>query len=99
MLGFMSSKRNGLDRLAVKHVLLSFRFAIIATLLVLDVALQARLVYTSNKHPSQVVGYAVTVLFFCLCILIDCSPHFPSTVQIFASVNTRNSLVMLAVCG
>jgi hypothetical protein len=42
MFGFLSSKRNGLDRVAVKHVALSFRFAIFVTLLATDVALSVR---------------------------------------------------------
>ncbi len=36
--GFLSSKRYGLDRVAVKHVALSFRFAIFVTLLATDAA-------------------------------------------------------------
>ena len=88
--GFMSSKRYGLDRVAVKHVALSFRFAIFVTLLATDVALNSRQVYTIDKHPLTVVGYSFSTLFFCLCILLDCSPHLPPWVQIFISVNACN---------
>jgi len=47
--GFLSSKRYGLDRVAVKHVALSFRFAIFVTLLATDVALYIREVYTIDN--------------------------------------------------
>jgi hypothetical protein len=40
--GYLSSKRYGLERVAVKHVALSFRFAIFVTLLATDVALSVR---------------------------------------------------------
>jgi hypothetical protein len=86
-LGFMSSKRYGLDRVAVKHVALSFRFAIFVALLATDVALSTRQVYTIDKHPLSVVASALSSLLFCLCILLDCSPHLPPWVQIFISVN------------
>jgi hypothetical protein len=81
--GFMSSKRYGLDRVAVKHVALSFLFAIFVTLLATDVDLKISRVYTIDEHPSSVVALAVTSLFFCLCILLDCSPHLPPWVQIY----------------
>ena len=89
-LGFLSSKRYGLDRVAVKHVALSFRFAIFVTLLATDVALSTRQLYTIDKHPVSVVASAFSSLFFCLCILLDCSPHLPPWVQIFISVNACN---------
>ena len=89
-LGFLSSKRYGLDRVAVKHVALSFRFAIFVTLLATDVALSSRQVYTIDQHPLIVVAIAFASLFFCLCILLDCSPHLSPWVQIFISVNACN---------
>jgi hypothetical protein len=90
LFGFLSGKRYGLDRVAVKHVALSFRFAIFVTLLATDVALSSREVYTIDKHPLTVVAYALLSLFFCLCILFDCSPHLPPSVQIYISVNSCN---------
>jgi hypothetical protein len=90
MLGFLSSKRYGLDRVAVKHVVLSFRFAIFVTLLATNTALNIRQVYTIDSHPLSVVATALLLLFFCLCILLDCSPHLPPCVQIFISVNACN---------
>jgi hypothetical protein len=88
--GFLSSKRYGLDRVAVKHVALTFRFAIFVTLLATDFALVIRQVYTSDSHPELVVASAFSSLFFCLCILLDCSPHLPPWVQIFISVEACN---------
>jgi hypothetical protein len=90
VLGFLSSKRYGLDRVAAKHVALSFRFAIFVTLLATDLALSTRDVYTIDKHPLSAVSTAFNSLFFCLCILLDCSPHLPPWVQIFISVNACN---------
>jgi hypothetical protein len=85
--GFLSSQRYGLDRVAVKHVVLSFRFAIFFVLLAADVALYTRQVYTSGVHPTSVAAYAFAVMFFFLCILLDCSPHLPPYVQIYISVS------------
>ncbi len=85
-LGFLSSKRYNLDRIAAKHVLLSFRFTIIAALHAMDVALTLRLVFTSDKHLTEVIALGLMVVIFCLCILLDCSPHLPPAVQIFISV-------------
>jgi hypothetical protein len=90
MFGFLSGKRYGLDGVAVKHVALSFRFAIIVTLLATDVALNIRDVYTIDQHPLLVVATVLSMLFFCLCILLDCSPHLPPSVQIYISVNACN---------
>jgi hypothetical protein len=88
--GFLSGKRYGLDRVAVKHVALSFRFAIFVTLLATDVALSSREVHTIDKHSLTVVALALSSLLLCLCILLDCSPHLPPWVQIYISVNACN---------
>jgi hypothetical protein len=90
MFGFLSSKRYGLDRVAVKHVALSFRFAIFVTLLATGVALSSRQVYTIDRHPLSVVQVAFVALLFCLCILLDCSPQMPPSAQIYISVNACN---------
>jgi hypothetical protein len=73
MFGFLFSKRYGLDRVAVKHVALSFRFAIYVTLLATDVALNIREVCTIDKHPLVDVADAFAMLLFCLCILLPSS--------------------------
>jgi hypothetical protein len=101
MLGFLSSKRYGLDRVAAKHIAKSFRFVVIAMLFSIDVALDARQVY--NKYYAELndfdkfwsmmmpFGTALANLYWCLCILIDCSPHVPFAVQFCISVNARKS--------
>jgi hypothetical protein len=94
VLGFLSSKRYGLDRVAVRHVVLSFRFAIFVTLRALLLALNIREVYTIDAHPATVVGTAFTALYFCMCILLDCSPHVPPSVQIYISVRARTNAML-----
>jgi hypothetical protein len=49
MLGFLSSKRFNLDRVAAKHVVLSFRFVSVAMLLLMDVALLLWKTFTSQQ--------------------------------------------------
>jgi hypothetical protein len=100
VLGFLSSKRYNLDRVAAKHVLLSFRFLIIAFLLAVDIFLSIRELFTSNKQITEVIASALSLLCFCLCILMDCSPHLPPAVQIFISVYVRNAcnLTYRSVC-
>jgi hypothetical protein len=93
-LGFLSSKRYGLDRVAAKHVALSFRFAIFVTLLATIVALNIREVYTIDTHPVSVVASAFAALLFCLSILLDCSPHLPPLVQIYFSVRARTNAML-----
>jgi hypothetical protein len=90
MFGFLSSKRYGLDRVAVKHVALSFRFAIFVALLASYLALSIRAVYNNDNHPTVAVALALFLLLFCLCILLDCCPHLPPSVQIYISVNACN---------
>jgi hypothetical protein len=95
MLGFLSSKRCGLDRVAVKHVALSFRFAIFVTLLASQVALDIRRqIVTMDIQFANVVAFAFLALLFCLCILLDCSPHLPPSVQIYISVRARTNAML-----
>jgi hypothetical protein len=86
MFGYLSSKINGLDRVAVKHVAQSFRFTIFVALLAADNALNIRLMYANLFHPAQCVSSAMLTILFCLCTLLDCSPHLPPSVQIFITV-------------
>jgi hypothetical protein len=91
MLGFLSSKRYGLDRVATKHVVLSFRFAVVVALLAADVALAARRVYTTkSRHPTEAFGIALAVLLCCMCILLDSSPHVSLSIQVIVSVNAHD---------
>jgi hypothetical protein len=102
-LGFMCSKRYGLDRVAVRHVALSFRFTIFVTLLAADLSLTIREVFTIvHRHPASAVSSAFTLFFFVLCIMFDCSPHLPPMVQIYISVIAHkvrmNSLSCKRLC-
>jgi hypothetical protein len=94
MLGFLTSKRYGLDRVAAKHVALSFRFAIFVTFIATVVALNIRKVYTIDEHPAYVVASALTALVFLQCILLDCSPHLPPSVQMMVSVSARTNAML-----
>ncbi len=91
MFGFLSSRRYGLDRVAAKHVLLSFRFGIFVALLATEVVLSARRVYKFRKHNTVVFANALENILYCICILLDCSPHLPQSVQICLSVDLRTS--------
>ena len=86
VLGFMSSPSYNLDRIAVKLVTSSFRFANCATLLVMFLALEIRRAYTGVRSFWQTAAIAVLSLFFCLCALIDSAPHFPAMAQLCISV-------------
>jgi hypothetical protein len=91
-LGFLSSRRYGLDRVAAKHVVLSFRFAVLVALLATNVALNARSVYSAGNHPAVVVANSLSNIIFCLCVLLECIPHLPPSVQTFVSVMARNAV-------
>jgi hypothetical protein len=70
MLGLMSSKRWGIDRVAAKHVMLSFRFALFVSLFAIDAALSARLVFRGLRHPTQTAANAIGSINFCISILL-----------------------------
>jgi hypothetical protein len=114
MLGFLSSKRWGIDRVAAKHIAKSFRFVVIAVLLSIDVALDALKAFShlQNLDPRYYqpasppndsdkfwvmtipIGTALANLYWCLCILLDCSPHVPPAVQFYISVNARKVIML-----
>ncbi len=86
MFGFLSSEINGLDRVAVRHVALSFRFLIFVVFFATEFALNLRLVYLKSSHPAECVAAAILSMLCCMCILLDCSPYLPPSVQIYVSV-------------
>jgi hypothetical protein len=93
--GLLSSKRYGLDRVAAKHVALSFRFAIIVFLLATDIALFIRYQYTFGA-VSLIINLCSMIcrnILFLLCILLECSPHLPPPVQIYISVRARANVM------
>lgn len=90
--GYHSSTKHGLDRVALSHILKSFRFAVLATLLTVRVVLSARLSYYNEiVHPSEYAAVAVgsslcSAIFFCQCIVLDGSPHLSPSSQILTTV-------------
>jgi hypothetical protein len=95
MLGFFSSKQYNLDKAAVKHVALSFRFAIIAALLVFFIILHIRRAYvvanTSNVFEDRTTFWDPPALsvFFCIMLsfmLFDCIPQLPALAQTLVTV-------------
>ena len=95
VLGFFSSKQYNLDKKAVKHVALSFRFAIIAALLVFWIFLNTRRVYVvatgANVFEYKATFWDSSALLVSFCIilfvmLLDCIPQLPALVQIVVTV-------------
>jgi hypothetical protein len=95
ILGFFSSKQYNPDKEAVKHVALSFRFAIIAALLVFFIILHIRRAYvvafTSNVFEDRTTFWDPPALsvFFCIMLLFmlfDCIPQLPALAQILMTV-------------
>lgn len=99
ILAFISGRRYNLDRVAAKQVALSFRFAIYCVLVSQWIALDARRAYlvlnegqTGNYGTTflDVAAVAVLAICFCVCLLLDCSPNLPVTVQFFVTVSVHN---------
>jgi hypothetical protein len=97
-LGFLSSRHHNLDRVAVKHVLKSFRFVICAVSIFVAFLVDLRRAYltvnqdASSRYQYQTSPWAVAAVFvfilvFGLCLLLDCSPNFPAKSQFFISVS------------
>jgi hypothetical protein len=85
-LAVLSSRRHGLDRVAAKYVMSSFRFATCSVLLAQWICLYILEAYIGRIHPVQVAVTVVLALLFLECALLDCSPHFPASTQILISV-------------
>lgn len=105
LLGFLSSKRFNLDRVAVKHVASSFRFVVTVVLIVQGIALYVRRAILTatqgnssyyQKTPWTPAAVAAGALCFCQCALLDCSPHFPAIGQTFVTV-TALELALLTL--
>jgi hypothetical protein len=86
LLGYLSSRRHGLDRVAVKHVTLSFRFAMCVVFIAQWIALSIRDSYIGRFHPTQILGDVFLNLIFFGCALLDCSPHLSTSSQIVVTV-------------
>jgi hypothetical protein len=98
MLGLMSSRRWGFDRVAAKHVVMSFRFALFVSLFAIDFALSARLVLRGLKHTTQTAANTIGAVNFCISILLECSPQLPSSAQLFISVSQHPRQCRAIIC-
>jgi hypothetical protein len=95
VLGLLSSKQYNLDKEAVKHVALSFRFAFISVLLVFWIFLATRRAYMVATG-ANVYGYRTTFLdtfallvflfVFLFIVLFDCIPQLPALAQTLVNV-------------
>lgn len=103
-LGFLSGRRYNLDRVAVKEVALSFRFAVFIVLLSQWITLFARraiLLQTEGQvsaygeTPWTVAAITVVAIFFSIILLLDCSPNLPITAQIILMVSFRSQCLQL----
>jgi hypothetical protein len=96
--GFLSSRQYNVDRVAVRHVVLSFRYMLIVVLLLQWIALDARRAHlVLNQGPASIydttpwttAAIVVLTLNFCLLLLFDCSPQLPAAIQTFTTVRAR----------
>lgn len=90
LLGFLSSRHHGLDRVAAQHVASSFRFATCASLYVMLVGLDIYVLQQGQLHPTQPAALAVQALLFLACSLLDCSPSLRPSIQLCISVYSRS---------
>jgi hypothetical protein len=84
--GYFSSKHHNLDRVAAKHVVLSFRFVFCVVLSLIWLSLFFRLAYLGTISFWIWVGILAIVPLLFLCLLLDCSPKVSVFVQICISV-------------
>jgi hypothetical protein len=73
LLGYLSSRRYGLDRVAVKHVVSSFRFATLGLLCACYIALNIRRVSFNEIHATTAATTVIFCLLFLGFLLLDCS--------------------------
>jgi hypothetical protein len=92
-LGFFACKRHNLDRVAVKRVASSFRFAVCGLFLAMFFSFDVRLAYIGRKSPWTVAAVAVLTLIFGLSALCDCSPRLSAFSQICISVTVISVFV------
>jgi hypothetical protein len=85
-MGFISSKRNNLDKVAASHVISSFRFLLVTLFLLSMIALSSRTSFIGITSPWQTLSAVVLSLIFLVCALLDCSPLLPPFSQTCISV-------------
>jgi hypothetical protein len=89
IIGHISSTRCGLDRVAVKHVMASFRFLTCVALLAGSIALKSLDYFLSPSFERSIVNlsaFVIVCFLFLACLLLDCSPNLPASIQIFISL-------------
>jgi hypothetical protein len=86
LFGFISSRFNSLDMMAVRHVVSSFRFAACIVLLAMWSLLSIRRAHQGVGHPAGSAALIVLTVVFMGQALLDCSPHLSPSVQIVVSV-------------
>lgn len=89
-IGYFSSPNHNLDRVAAKHVVLSFRFAFCVVLSLVWLVLYFRFAYLGRLSFWMWAAILVIVQLLFLCLLIDCSPKVSVFVQICISVRTSS---------
>lgn len=87
-IGYFSSPHHNLDRVAAKHVVLSFRFAFCVVLSLVWLVLYFRFAYLGRLSFWMWAAILVIVQLLFLCLLVDCSPRVSVFVQICISVRT-----------
>jgi hypothetical protein len=86
LLGYLSSRRHGLDRVAFKHVASSFRLSTCVVLVAGWIALSIRYVLISGHDPSTAAAVAILCLVFLECCFLECIPNMPASTQIYTTV-------------
>jgi hypothetical protein len=97
-LGFISSRRNTIDRVAARHVMSSFRFIVLALFLAAMISLSARTSHLGTTSPWQTASAVVLSLIFLTCALLDCSPHLPAFSQTCISVAPSALVFLFSSC-
>jgi hypothetical protein len=90
-LGFISSKRNNLDKAAAKHVASSFRFVVLSLFLTGFVLLGFRTSVLGSTSPWQTASGVILCFIFLASAVLDCSPHLPAFSQTCISVRLTAS--------
>jgi hypothetical protein len=96
-MGFISSKRNNLDKVAAMHVISSFRFLLVSLFLLSMIALSSRTSFIGTTSPWQTLSAVVLSLIFLVCALLDCSPHLPPFSQTCISVTTPSPFIHMLI--
>jgi hypothetical protein len=87
----MSSNRYNVDRVAVKHVAMSFRYALCVLLLLQYNALNVRKAILQLDSAWTPPATALMSMLFLQSAFLDCCPNFSPTAHVFLSVTIPSS--------